>query len=723
MNQFNHLRIDRDGRSVVTVTFDVAQRSVNVLDEGVLGELDAAISRLERDRTIRLIVFRGAKPSGFLAGADVHRIHSLSNSDEVETAIRRGQDLFQRIEALPAPTLAVIHGPCLGGGLEFALSCTWRVARDEPATRIGLPETQLGLIPAWGGCQRLPHTVGVTAAVRMILEGSRLTAAKARKLGLIDAAFQPATFDEDLTKFIDAHLDARQSTSAERPRQAQGWIARLRDGTSLGRRLVLHFARRHIARQAKHYPALPAALRTIEAGLRGGMDAGLEKEREEFRRLLFTPACRNLLELFLQRERARKRNTWVADAVDSGPPIETIAVLGAGTMGAGIAQLAATHGYRVILKDMNDELVQQGMQRITKLTHDAVEKGALSSDEAEHALASVKSTTELSPLAETDLVIEAIVERLDIKEQVFHELDEHTPLHALLASNTSALPISRMAAATARGDQVAGLHFFNPVHKMPLVEIVRCPDSSDRTVATLVDVVRRLGKTPIVVSEGPGFLVNRILFPYLDEAVRLVGEGIPVEQIDREAKRFGFPMGPLELLDTIGLDIALDVSRSFAALLPEASPTPERLGQMVAAGDKGQKSGRGFYHYRNGRRSKPAVHGAAPQSAGTLPPPRNFAGETLSGIQQRLVFALINAASGALAAGIVTEPWMVDLGIVLGTGFAPFRGGPLKLAESWGRENVRATLEELSHQCGPRFHPVECGDSSPLCSREMHEAY
>ena len=702
MNHFEQLHVEWDARHVVTVTFDAAHRPVNVFDESLLRELGQVVDDLEVDGATRLVVFRSAKPSGFLAGADVHLIQEIASTEDVDRLCQWGHTLFARIEALAMPTLAVIHGACLGGGLEFALACTYRVARDDAFTRLGLPETQLGLLPGWGGTQRLPAVVGVTAAARMILEGTRLTARQAEQVGLVSAAWAPAAFEDSVAQFITDRLEGH--VLKPHPRS---WLVRLRDNTSLGRRLVLWWTHRQVAGKALHYPALPAALRAIEAGIMQGRGAGLAKEREEFARVLFTPACRNLLDLFGQGERARNRTTWVPDHVEHNPPIKSIAVLGAGTMGAGIAQLAATQGYSVTLMDIDAATVQQGLQKIEQLTQQAVKKGALGASEAERALASIQTATRIDALPSVDLVIEAVVERIGVKRQVFHDLDAQLPMNVLFASNTSALPIHEMAAETHREDRVAGLHFFNPVHKMPLVEIVRTAHTSDDTIAALVQVVRRLGKTPLVVAEGPGFLVNRILFPYLDEAVRMVCEGLPADEIDREAKRFGLPMGPLELLDTVGLDVAVDVARTLSHLSHEASPTMQRLAEMVAADDKGQKTGRGFYTYPQGHRDEPAARGTAVSTDTTMPPTRVFAGESLSGIQQRLVFTLIHAAVDCLHEGVVSEPWMVDLGMVLGTGFPPFRGGPLRLRDSWGHDAVHDTLEQLSQQCGVRFAPTE----------------
>ena len=704
MSQYQHLRVDRDPRDVVVVLIDCAGRSMNVFDSSLLDEIENVIETIASDPSVRMVVFRSGKKSGFFAGADLHQIQNIHTPEQAATVLRRGQELFNRVESLQVPTLAVIHGPCLGGGLEFSLACKYRVARDDSTTKIGLPETQLGLIPAWGGTQRLPKVVGLTTAISMILQGSRLSASKAKRIGLVDAVLNKELMESELDKFVDRCL--QNSVETERSQSWGGW---LHDRTWLGKKLVFKIAERKIANKSRHYPALPAALRAIRTGHEQGMTAGLAAERDEFSRVLFTPACRNLLDLFFRRERARELSTWVSGDVQSTMPIGTIGVLGAGTMGAGIAQLTATQGFQVILKEIDEVALRDGSRRIEQLTRQAVQKGALDATVAEAAIASITKTTQSAPLRNADLVIEAVVERLDVKQKVFQELEEHLPSESLLASNTSALSISEIAATTEHPNRVAGLHFFNPVHKMPLVEIVRGSQTSDSTVACLCDCVRKLGKTPIVVNEGPGFLVNRTLFPYLDEAVRLVSEGVSVETIDREAKRFGLPMGPLELLDTIGLDIALDVSKTLAALSLEESPTPQFLLTMVERDQLGQKTGRGFYHYKNGRRKNPVDFESHTTGTPKLSPVE-LADETLSGVQQRLVFSMLNAAADCLHDHIVSEPWMVDLGMVIGTGFPPFRGGPMTLIEHWGRESVIESMQELSEVCGPRFRPSEFFD-------------
>jgi 3-hydroxyacyl-CoA dehydrogenase/enoyl-CoA hydratase/3-hydroxybutyryl-CoA epimerase len=716
MNSFQNLRIEQDRPGVMTVFVDMPGRPVNVADESLLRDMAALLDHLEGDRSLSLVVFRSGKESGFLAGADLNQLQQITTREAAETALRAGQELFTRIAELPMMTVAVIHGPCLGGGLEFALACKFRVARDDASTRLGLPETQLGLLPGWGGTQRLPRLIGVEPALRMILEGRRLPATKAQKWGLVDMAAPPDQFENAVRTFLTDRLAGK---SVRRPRRSL--TARMRDDTQAGRWIVFRMARKRLAGRGRQYPALAAAVKAIETGLNRGLTAGLQVERDEFCRLLFTPTCRQLVELFFQRERARKPATWSGES-DVAPPVKTVAVIGAGTMGAGIAQLMAYEGLNVVLKDIRQDLVTAGLDRIARLMQDAVKSGSISAAESELRQKSITGTTEWDSVSRADLALEAVLERLDIKQEVFRELDRRLPPSACLVSNTSALPISELSGATSRPAQVAGLHFFNPVHRMQLVEVVRSAATGERTTAILVQLVHDLGKVPIVVADSPGFLVNRILFPYLDEAVRLVCEGVPADRVDREAEDFGMFMGPLELLDQVGIDIAADVAQSIAALSPEASPAPERLKAMAGQGKLGRKAGTGFYAYRKGHKRGVAEKPPEQQAAPRLPAPRQFGnGESIPGIAQRLALAVINAAAQCLADRIVTEAWMVDLAMVLGTGFAPFRGGPLRLADEWGIGSIVDALDQLAENFGPRFRPCALLQEMNREGRRFHE--
>ncbi|MBN9517736.1 multifunctional fatty acid oxidation complex subunit alpha [bacterium] len=666
-DDFRHLRLDRDARGVATVSFDVQGAPVNVFNDEVIRDLGQVVERLERDPP-RVVAFRSAKPSGFLAGADVHRIRRLESEPEVRAVLTAGHGLFDRVE---------------------------RLARDDAQTRLGLPEVTLGLIPGWGGTQRLPRLVGLRQALRMILEGTALSATKAAAAGLVDRTAPPDDFETAVTRFLD-------EVPAGRPvrRPGRGLLGAVFDGTGPGRALVFAIARKRVAGRGRDYPALPAALRAIEAGVRGPRAAGFAAECDEFVRVVFTPAAHNLIEVFLQRERARSRSTWVP----GGPqpvPVRKVAVVGAGVMGAGITQLVALAGVPVAMKDVADEIVAGGMKKVESLTADAVGKGAITREAAGAAQHNVTATTEWGPLAGADVAVEAVVEREDVKREVFRQLAEALGDSAVLASNTSALSVTRLAAVTPHPARVAGLHFFNPVHRMQLVEVVRGRDTGDGTVATLVEFVRKLGKVPVVVADSPGFLVNRILFPYLDEAVRLVLDGVPGEEVDRAAVRFGMPVGPLELLDQVGVDIAADVSGALAPLRGgDPGPAPERFAAMARDGALGRKAGRGFYEYRGARRGRPT-----PWSTPTRPRPvpRGSGAGEFGEVQKRLIYPMINEAARCLEGGVVGEAWVVDLAMVLGTGYAPFRGGPLRTADALGVVAVVRDLDVLRGAYGDRF--------------------
>lgn len=717
-HELKNFRIERDARHVLTATLDVPGQPVNIFDDSVIVELAWLVDVLQHDTSTRLVVFTSGKESGFIAGADIKQLQALRTPDEAATISEVGQHLFNRVAALPMATLAVIQGPCLGGGLEFAMACTHRIACDNAHTRIGLPETELGILPGWGGTQRLPQLVGLTQAVRMILEATKINARKAAEIGLVDRAASPDDFSVMVDTFVS---DILQGTPPLRP--GRGLVTWLQDHTGFGQWLVIRAVRRRLASRGVHYPALSAALRAIEVGLRDGSAAGFAEERRAIAEVLFTPACRSLIELFFQREKARSTSTWVRKEASPAPdelrPVKKLGVVGAGVMGSGIAQLAAHQGFEVVLRDVDQKFVDAGMQRIRGSLDDMVRRGSLRRIEADSRLAAIMPTVEMLPLAGCDLVVEAVTEHADVKLTVFRELDERLATGAIIASNTSALPIQRLAEATHRSDRVGGLHFFNPVHRMQLVEVVRAKSTSDATIHMLVNLVKRLGKTPVVVADSPGFLVNRILFPYLDEGVRMVCEGTPAEQIDREARRFGMPMGPLELLDEVGLNVAADVAATLSPLCPDSTPTPARLAAMVARGWLGIKSGCGFYHWSAGKRGKPnespILAGERPAAEPETTEPSTSiqatpllggdATQNLSLIQQRLIYQLVNEASRCLGEQVVSEAWMVDLAMVLGTGFAPFTGGPLRFADSVGLPTLLHELAELHRQFGNRFTP------------------
>lgn len=726
-----HFRIEHHDEDRITVWVDVADRSVNVFSDSVIIELENVVDTLESD-PVRLVAFRSAKESGFFAGADVLQISQLKGDEEVDNALLRGQKLFDRIHELSATTVAVIHGPCLGGGLEFALACDFRIALDSRSTRLGLPEIQLGLIPGWGGTQRLPKLIGVADALTLILNGKKLSAKAALKLGVVDAVGTASTWDSDVTDFLAAADRDATALCAKRP---FGLKRRMTD--SLLRWLVFRTAESKVASRADNYPALPAAIRAVGAAFDSTVN-GFAAERKEFAHLIETPTCRNLLNLFCRRERAR--NLQPADVTPDQQariqiralhnrittetrPVRRIGVIGAGAMGAGIGQLAALKGIEVVLKELNQDLANEGKARVVQLLDDMVSKRKLSAAERTEVLSRVLVTDSYDNLADCDVVVEAVVEKMEVKKAVFAALDTVLKPDAVIASNTSALSITEMAGAVRLPNRVAGLHFFNPVHRMELVEVIRTNQTDDATVSSLLKLTKILGKTPVVTADSPGFLVNRVLFPYVGEAVRMVLEGAGCEQIDREAKRFGMPMGPLELLDHVGLDVAWHVAETLREVHPESGELIRILGQMVARGWTGVKADRGFYNWRSGRRAvNPDLSRlltsfelqtpdyAALQATSNSDCVHNgvgvFISDGLSETQRRLIYPMINEAAMCVEEAVVSEPWMADLAMVLGTGFAPFRGGPISFAESVSRAALLNNFQVLAARHGHRFKPA-----------------
>ncbi|TWU47423.1 Fatty acid oxidation complex subunit alpha [Rubripirellula tenax] len=698
INPYENFVVSTDHRGVVTVAINVGGRPLNVLTRVAMLELETIVGELERSFGVTGVIFRSDKESGFLAGADVSVIAGIETKVEGFGLIEAGQQLFARIEQLPMPTILLIDGPCLGGGLEWALACDHRIARDNSSTKIGLPEIQLGLIPGWGGTQRLPRVVGLAAAMPMILTGKHLSAKEAARIGLVDLAIKPDDWQREVNRFVDEVVDGRSES-----RHSLSWKSRLLDHTTLGRCITIAMARRSVRSKSTHHPALSAAIDAMAAGFDKRRD-GFKVERDRFVEMLGTATSKNLLNLFFARERARKTSTWISNAHKAmhSSPIRRVGVVGAGVMGAGIGQLAAVRGYSVVIKEVDDESCRAGTSRIDGLVREYANRKQFSAIDRDRLRSKIVVTTDASMMGDCDLVIEAIVERIDVKERVFSELDHHLKSSAILTSNTSSLSVTRMGMATKRSQQVAGLHFFNPVHRMELVEVVRCHDTDDATMARLVAFVKTLGKTPVVTTDTPGFLVNRVLFPYLGEAILMVAEGGDVEAIDREVRRFGMPMGPLELLDQVGIDVAAHVAKSLDGVLPDVASVVNHLDSMVSRGLLGRKSGQGFYRYRGGKRGGGML--SSTRNAVTTAP--SFAGmidDGLSPITRRLIYPMLLEATRCHQERVVNEPWAIDLAMVLGTGFAPHRGGPLQMIESIGKKTVLENAERLEMTLGDRF--------------------
>jgi 3-hydroxyacyl-CoA dehydrogenase/enoyl-CoA hydratase/3-hydroxybutyryl-CoA epimerase len=696
---WTHFRLDPATRGLATLWIDVAGQRVNVLNRAVLTELGQVVEHLAGLPDLETVILRSPKPSGFLAGADLKEFARIRTAEEAEALSRLGQDVFQKLAELKAITVAVIHGPCLGGGLELALACDYRLAVDLPATRLALPEVELGLVPGWGGTQRLPRTIALEHALTMILTGKQLSAPEAAAWGLVDRAVSDGGVSGALDSFLSVHRG-----KARRPRRnLRHWLL---EANPLGRRLVFRLAHRQLARKApEDMPAPFEALKTIDLGLSQGMAAGLACERAANARLFTTSAAsRCLIRLFFQREEARK---VPAEAKDL-PPLRRVGVVGAGTMGAGIAQLAAVKGCQVAVQEVNEQALAAGMKRIEELLAQAAARQVITPLEWEKIKAGLGRTTTWEGFDQVDLVVEAAVEELAAKQALFRELDRRTPPTAILATNTSSLSVAQLQEGLTHPGRVAALHFFNPVHKLPLVEIAHTPLTCPTTVAALRKWAIMAGKTPVVVKDSPGFVVNRILLPYFHEALLiLLVDGVAAPKIDGPLRKFGMPMGPLELLDQIGLDVAAHVCRAldgaFGARFPQAATW---LNDLVKAGLLGKKNGRGFYVYDAGGKARPNPQ--AQRVAGIQVEHYEPTYPRSQGVRDRLVAAMVNEAARCLEEGLAPDAATVDLAMVLGTGWAPHRGGPLSYADTVGLPAFVERLNVLRQEWGSRFQP--CGE-------------
>jgi len=666
-----------DGKYCV-LRFDQADSSANVFNLERLVELDWIIEAIAKDRTIEGVVLISAKERIFHAGADLHALQQ-SKGIEAEQFTKRGQEVFSHLASLNVPTVAAIHGACLGGGFELALACDYRIATADRVTKIGLPETKLGLLPAWGGSTRLPRLIGVTRALDIILAGKTPAAKQALRYGMIDA-IAPREL------LLSAALRALKNGIS--PRRLN-WRRRILPDSLLSLALT-YPVRRKVSRETRgNYPAVTKAAEVVLAATRCSVSESLEHERGTVHDLVQTDACKNLMRLFFLSERVRK---------SEGPKLKsmaTAAVIGAGVMGSAIAQWLSSRGVRVILRDVNPQAIAAGLERIRKLFSD---RRVFTDKEARDGFDRVAPTTHDVPFEGVDLVIEAAVEKMDAKKKIFTHLDEQAGhQETLLATNTSALSLTEIAGATKNPVRVVGIHFFNPVHKMQLVEVIATPQTDPEMVRRASQFVRQIGKLPVVVKDSPGFLVNRILVPYLLEAGLLFENGAKATDIDEAMLDFGMPMGPLRLIDEVGVDIAADVAAILTARFSDRLRAPELLAKMASSGWLGRKSGRGFYVYSGKGKTAPNPE------MNSLILGRDAASLNRHELQQRLALLIINEAARCVEERIASTPEMIDFAMVMGTGFAPFRGGPLRYAETFGLRRVVDELDRLSAVEGARY--------------------
>ncbi|HET6576755.1 MAG TPA: fatty acid oxidation complex subunit alpha FadJ [Gemmatimonadales bacterium] len=682
---------------IAVVTFDLPGESVNKLSDAVKVEFEALLIRLRDDASVRAAVLISGKPDSFIAGADLDEFSALTTESAAERLSFEGQEMVNRVEALAKPVVAAIHGACLGGGLELALACHYRIATDHPRTQLGLPEVQLGLIPAAGGCQRLPRLIGARAALDLILTGKSERGVRALRLGLVDELVPPSILAA--TALTAADRVAREGP----PRRAAGGGLRgyLLDRTAAGRRMVYRAAERQVrARTGGHYPAPLRALEAVRVGLEQGITAGLAEEHRAFGELAVGDVSRKLVQIFFATT-ALKKDDGIPPGTAAPRQIRRLGVVGAGFMGAGIAGTAALNvEVDTRLKDADLARVGKGLKAAGGVLAERLKRKRLTRPQYERLGALLSGGDDYQGFARADLVIEAVFEDLEVKRRVLSEVEAVIRPEAIFASNTSTIPIRDIASGALRPEQVLGMHFFSPVEKMPLLEVIPTDATAPEAIVTAVRFGRRMGKTVIVVADHPGFWVNRILSPYLNEAATLLAEGVPVEVIDRTMIAWGFPVGPIALLDEVGLDVAQKAGAVMHASFGDRLRPPETLARLLADGRLGRKSGRGLYRYRDGHKA------GADDSVYPLLGIRPVEDADPSLVERRLVYAMLNEAAMAMEDGVVRSPRDGDIGALFGIGFPAFRGGPLRLVDDLTAARVVDVLRDLEDVHGARFAPA-----------------
>ncbi len=719
---------------VAIITFDIEGESVNTLSPAVGAEFEALMTRAVGDATAKAVVFISGKKDSFIAGAKIDFLQTIKSSVEGTALARQGQVGFDRLDALSKPVVAAIHGTCLGGGLEWALACDYRVATDHPKTSLGLPEVQLGLIPGAGGTQRLPALIGAQTALDLILTGKTLKAKKALKLGVVDELV-PAPLLEQVACARALEL-ATGSLKVDRSRglkpavakggslaqffkgitNKEAWTELALEDNPVGRKVLFDQAKKQLLKKTRgKYPAPEKALEVVRVGLEKGMQAGLEAEAAAFGELVMTDVSKRLVEIFFATT-ALKKDNGVADPKVKPREVKKIGMLGGGLMGAGIAYVsAALQGVPVRLKDKDDAGAGRALAHVRGLFDERVKRRSLTWREADKQFALVTATTDYTGFKHCDLVIEAVFEDLALKHQMVKDIERVCGPETIFASNTSSLPITDIAKASAHPETVIGMHYFSPVNKMPLLEIITHPGTADWVTATCVEVGKRQGKTVIVVNDGVGFYTSRILAPYLNEAAFLLAEGADIAELDRALVDFGFPVGPITLLDEVGIDVAAKVAKIMHQAFGDRLLAPDTTDALVKDGRLGRKAQKGFYLYADGKK------GEVDESIYALTPH----GKTRKRLEraemaERCALQMVNEAVRCLGEGVLRSPRDGDIGAIFGLGFPPFLGGPFRYADAQGLGRILQRTEHYQERLGQRFAPAPLLADKVKAGKKFH---
>jgi len=689
------LTVDDDG--IATVWIDAPNASANKISEETLSAFSEALDHLEQADAVTGVVFISGKEGSFIVGADLRMLEQFDTPADVRAVSRRAHRLLMRVQNLSVPTVAAIEGPCMGGGLEMTLGCDYRIASTHDATKLALPEVQLGLLPGGGGTQYLPRLVGLQEALTMMLTGKNTYPEKARDVGLVDALIHPPGLHSAAKRAAAQLADGRRTIDRD-----PSLGTRILEDNPVSRRIIYRQAgKRAESRTKGHYPAPPRIIDAVRTGLETGLDEGLDAETQHFGELVFTAESQALVQLFFGKQAGED-----SPLPDQGHPVEDVGILGAGQMGAGIAEVTVVGGLNAVLKDQTLERAAQGKRQVWNSLNQKKEKGIINRFERDQTAERVVPTADYAPLVPADVVIEAVPEALDLKQQVLSEAAAVTSEHTVLASNTSSLPIAEIADGVDAPERVIGMHYFSPVPDLPLCELVVTEETSEETLATVYDLARAQDKTVIVVNDGPGFYTTRILALFLNEALLLLEEGADVSRVDDIMEDAGFPMGPFELLDFVGLDVAGKITDVLTDHLPLGDVAiSDTAARLADAGLLGQKSGLGFYHYDSSEDSgeqqkgdlNDDIYHTLGQTDRSTPAPDI--------VENRLLLTMVNEAVRCLDDEVLRGPTDGDVGAVFGLGFPPFLGGPFRYVDQQGAGSVAARLRNLAYQYGPRFEP------------------
>ncbi|MGE4131007.1 MAG: 3-hydroxyacyl-CoA dehydrogenase NAD-binding domain-containing protein [Bdellovibrionales bacterium] len=685
---------------IALLEWDLFGEKVNKLSSPMMARLREVVQEL-KSSPYKAVVLISRKPKIFIAGADIEEIKKINSKDEFSEVLTQAHEIFNALEDLPMVTVAAIHGACLGGGCELVLCCDYRLCSDSSETKIGLPEVRLGIIPGFGGCVRLPRTVGLPASLDIILAGKSVDGRKAEKIGLVDACVPAEQLEARALAFAQEKIGGGKRRKKFRAKSPMDKFLH----SPLGKPVVFTQAKKGVLKETKgFYPAPLKALEVVKQTYGySNREKAIQTEAKGFVEVATTAVSKNLIDLFYMME-AVKKQTGVEGKDVKPHKVENAAVLGAGTMGGGIAQVMADKGIHVRMKDIDNKALALGFRHASEIFAKMLKRRRLTQHQYQAKMSLISGTLDFSGFKHMDVVVEAIVEDMGIKKKVLAETAKHSP-DAIIATNTSSLSVTEMAEACPKPENFLGMHFFNPVDKMPLVEVIRGPKTSDEAVATIFDLSKKMGKTPVVVKDGPGFLVNRLLMPYMIEAMFLLQDGMTVDLVDYYyTHKFGMPMGPFRLMDEVGLDVCIKVVKIFHKSLGDRIEVPQVIEPMYNSKRLGKKGGKGFYLYDE-KGKQLSVDKSVYSDLG-LSSPTNKLDE--KECLERGVFTMINEAALALIEDrIVQTPQDVDLAMIMGTGFPPFRGGLLKYADSLGTQYVVQELELYASKCGRRLKPTQ----------------